>query len=79
MTLQTGSLPVGFCSHISPKWCSWDKEILEGRSEPEAKAADWGSLPGTIVGTDAQDGPFRLRPPPCLSLFHASRWKGKGT
>lgn len=44
VTLQTGSLPVGFCSHISSKWCSWDKEILEGRSEPEAKAADWGLL-----------------------------------
>jgi hypothetical protein len=60
VTLQTGFMPVGFCSHISYKWCSWDKKILEKSSEKGAKPADLGLFPGAIV---------QHFPSPIISLF----------
>lgn len=41
VTLWTGFLPVGFCSHISYKWCSWDKKILEKSSKKKPSLQIW--------------------------------------
>jgi len=75
VTLQTGFLPVGFCSHISYKWCSWDKKILEKSSEKEAKPVDLGLLPEAIVHGCTYRHP--LHPFPCPSMLHAARQRGE--